>query len=160
MRASSVSTWAVALLLAGSAGADPAPGRVWEVNGVRLEPAQVERLADDIAHQTVLAVARLDGLELHDGQERALEAVYRDVALEVYDQAVGVVNREDLPDDAKEAQVKELVLNGQRRSTAYVKKILDPGQYAVYGAWEDRQVEAFRRRGLWSSSSRGRRPSR
>jgi hypothetical protein len=145
----------IALAAAAAAAAAP-PGRVWEVNGIRLEAEQVDRLADDIARQTVEAVRRVEGLALRDGQDRALLAVYRDVALEVYDRAVGVVNRSDLDDAAKEDQVKTLVLNGQRRSTAYVKRILDPAQYAVYSAWEDRQVEAFRARGLWSGSTRGR----
>ena len=146
------------LLLAASAGAaDPAAGRVWEVNGIRLEASQVERLADDIARQTVAAVRRVEGLVLRDGQDRALEAVYRDAALEVYDRAVATVNRSDLSDAAKEAEVKTLVLNGQRRSTAYAARILDPEQYRIYRAWEDRQVEAFEKRGLWSGSSRGRR---
>jgi hypothetical protein len=147
---------ALLLLAAAGAGAD-SPGRVWEVNGIRLEAAQVERLADDIARQTVAAVRRVQGLELHDGQDRALEAVYRDAALEVYDQAVAVVNRADLGDAEKEEQVKALVLNGQLRSTAYAERILDPDQYRVYRAWEDRQVDAFKKRGLWSGSSRARR---
>jgi hypothetical protein len=146
----------VPLCLASAAAAAAPPTRVWEVNGIRLEAAQVDRLAGDIARQTVEAVRRVDGLALHDGQDRALEAVYRDVALEVYDRAVAVVNRTDLTDEAKEEQVKTLVLNGQRRSTAYVKRILDSSQYEIYRAWEDRQVEAFRARGLWSGSTRGR----
>ena len=144
------------LLGAVAAGADPA-GRVWEVNGVRLEAAQVDRLAGDIARQTVAAVRRVDGLTLHGEQEVALEAVYRDAALDVYDRAVAIVNRSDLSDAAKEEEVKTLVLNGQLRSTAYAQRILDPDQYRIYRAWEDQQVEAFKKRGLWSSSSRGRR---
>jgi hypothetical protein len=146
---------ALALLASTQAAADPA--RVWEVNGVRLEAQQVERLASDVARQTVEAVRRVEGLSLEDGQDRALERVYRETALEVYDGAVGVVNRDDLPDAEKEQQVKRLVLNGQKRSTAYVQKILAPPQYEVYRAWEERQIEAFERRGLWSASSRGRR---
>jgi hypothetical protein len=154
MRASALA----ALLLLGAAGAaaEP-PGRIWEVNGIRLEAEQVDRLADDIARQTVAAVRRVDGLVLRDGQDRALETVYRDAALDVYDRAVAVVNRTDLGDDEKEAQIKTLVLNGQTRSTAYAERILDPDQYRVYRAWEDRQVDAFKKRGLWSGSSRGRR---
>jgi hypothetical protein len=144
------------LFLASAAAATAPPTRVWEVNGIRLEAAQVDRLAGDIARQTVEAVRRVEGLALRDGQDRALEAVYRDVALEVYEHAVSVVNRTDLDDDAKERQVKDLVLNGQRRSTAYVKRILDAPQYEIYRAWEDRQVEAFRARGLFSGSTRGR----
>jgi hypothetical protein len=147
---------ALALLASTQAAADPA-SRVWEVNGVRLEAEQVERLAGDVARQTVEAVRRVEGLSLEDGQDRALERVYRETALEVYDGAVDVVNRDDLPDAEKEQQVKRLVLNGQKRSTAYVRKILAPPQYEVYRAWEERQIEAFERRGLWSGSSRGRR---
>jgi len=153
---------ALAALLSLAPTAAPAapPTRVWEVNGIRLEAAQVDRLAGDIARQTVEAVRRVDGVALRDGQDGELLAVYRDVALEVYDRAVAVVNRTDLTDAAKEEQVKTLVLNGQKRSTAYVKRILDPAQYEVYRAWEDRQVEAFRARGLWSGSARGRGRSR
>lgn len=146
---------ALALALGAPAAADPAH-RVWEVNGIRLEADQVERLSSDVARQTVEAVRRVDGLALRDGQDRALEHVYRETALEVYDQAIAVVNRDDLGDPEKEQQVKELVLNGQKRSTAYVKRILAPEQYDLYRAWEDKQVEAFERRGLWSGSSRGR----
>lgn len=143
------------------AAADPgralAESRVWEVNGVRLEPAQVERLASDIAAQTVVVVERLEGLGLRDGQGEALEAIYRDVALDTYDRVVAVVNRDDLDDATKEAEVKRLVIAGQERSTARVAEILDAVQYATYRAWEERQVEAFRERGLWSSARRRRR---
>lgn len=131
--------------------------RVWEVNGVRLESAQVERLAADIAAQTVVAVERLDGLTLREDQGEALEAIYHDVALDTYDQVVAVVNREDLDDATKEAEVKRLVIEGQERSTERVAEILDAPQYATYRTWEQRQVEAFRERGLWSSSKRRRR---
>ena len=146
----------LALVAGAGAAADPAAPRVWEVNGIRLEAEQVERLSGDIARQTVEAVRRVEGLTLRDGQDQALEAIYRETALEVYDRAVAVVNRGDLDDAAKEQQVKQLVLNGQRRSTAYVEQVLGPAQYGVYRAWEDRQVEAFEKRGLWSGSSRGR----
>lgn len=148
---------AVAALVAAGAAADPATPRVWEVNGIRLEATQVERLSKDIARQTVEAVRRVQGLTLKDGQDHALEAIYRETALEVYDRAVAIVNRADLGDTEKEEQVKQLVLNGQRRSTAYVRTVLEPAQYEVYRAWEDRQVEAFEKRGLWSGASRGRR---
>jgi hypothetical protein len=147
----------LAAFAAAGAAADPATSRVWEVNGIRLEADQVERLSGDIARQTVAAVRRVEGLTLQDGQDRALEAIYRETALDVYDRAVAIVNRSDLPDAEKEEQVKRLVLNGQRRSTAYVQRLLGPAQYDVYRAWEARQVEAFEKRGLWSGSSRGRR---
>lgn len=149
----------IALCLA-ALHAAPAAGerdRVWEVNGIRLEPSQVERLARDIATQTVVAVERLDGLALRDGQGAALEAIYRDVALDTYDQVVAVVNRSDLDDAAKEAEVKRLVIAGQERSTLRVAEILDAEQYVAYRSWEERQVAAFRERGLWSSTRRRRR---
>jgi hypothetical protein len=137
-------------------GADAQAARVWEVNGIRLEAAQVERLADDVARQTVVAVGRLD-LALRAEQGEALEEIYRAVALDTYDQVVRVVNREDLADAAKEAEVKRLVIAGQEQSTVRVAEVLDPGQYATYRAWEEKQVEAFRSRGLWSSGRRSRR---
>ena len=34
---------------------------------------------------------------------------------------------------------------------------LDAAQYAAYRAWEEKQVRAFRERGLWSGGRRGRR---
>jgi hypothetical protein len=154
----------MALLLALAAlGGRPAhaqPARVWEVNGIRLEEAQVERLATDIARQTVVAVERIDGLALRQEQGEALESIYRAVALDTYDRVVRVVNREGLADAAKEAEVKRLVIAGQERSTARVAEVLDAAQYATYRAWEERQVEAFRQRGLWSSERRGRRGRR
>jgi hypothetical protein len=148
---------ALALVLANAAPAAAEPARVWQVNGIRLEPDQVERLAGDIARQTVAAVERLDGLELVADQPARLERIYRDVALDVYGAAVRVVQREDLGDAEKEERVKTLVLDGQARSTDRVAEVLDASQYAVYRAWETRQVEAFRHRGLWGRGSRGRR---
>jgi hypothetical protein len=135
-----------------------AQARVWEVNGVRLEPAQVERLARDVASQTVAAVERQPGVALSPEQGAALESIYHEVALGTYDQVVAVVNRADLDDAAKEAEVKRLVLEGQERSTARVAGVLAPAQYAAYRAWEQKQVEAFRQRGLWSGGRRARRP--
>lgn len=148
---------ALGLGLAVAVAAAAGEPRVWEVNGVRLEASQVERLASDIARQTVRAVERVDGIELEDGQAARLESIYRDVALDVYGEAVQVVNREDLGDAEKEERVKQLVLDGQDRSTARVAEVLDDAQYAAYRSWETRQVEAFRRRGLWSRGGRRRR---
>jgi tRNA U34 5-carboxymethylaminomethyl modifying GTPase MnmE/TrmE len=154
----------LALLLALAAlGGGPAyaqAARVWEVNGIRLEEAQVERLATDIARQTVVAVERLDDLELRPEQSEALEAIYRTVALDTYDQVVRVVNREDLVDADKEAEVKRLVIAGQEHSSTRVADVLDAGQYATYRVWEEKQVESFRQRGLWSRERRGRRGRR
>ena len=153
---------ALALLLAallaplGSA----AQARVWEVNGVRLEASQVERLASDIARQTVDAVERQPGLALREEQARSLEALYYSVALDTYDRVVVVVNQDGLDDAAKEAEVKRLVIAGQERSSGRVAEILDPAQYATYRAWEQKQVEAFRQRGLWSGGRRSRRGGR
>jgi hypothetical protein len=154
----------LALLLAlaaiGGGSAHAQAARVWEVNGIRLEQAQVERLATDIARQTVVAVERLDGLGLRPEQSEALETIYRTVALDTYDQVVQVVNREDLADAAKEAEVKRLVIAGQEHSSVRVADVLDAGQYATYRVWEERQVESFRQRGLWSRERRGRRGRR
>jgi hypothetical protein len=159
-----VTARSLALLLALAAiGGGPAhaqAARVWEVNGIRLEQAQVERLATDIARQTVVAVERLDGLGLRPEQSEALETIYRTVALDTYDQVVQVVNREDLADAAKEAEVKRLVIAGQEHSTVRVADVLDADQYATYRVWEQKQVESFRQRGLWSRERRGRRGRR
>ena len=143
------------LLLAPALGA--AQARVWEVNGVRLESAQVERLARDVASQTVAAVERQPAVALAPEQGEALETIYHEVALDTYDHVVAVVNRSDLDDAAKEAEVKRLVLEGQERSTARVAGVLAPAQYEAYRAWEEQQVEAFRSRGLWSGGRRARR---
>lgn len=140
------------LLGAGSSQAS----RGFEVNGIRLEAAQVDRLASDIARETVAAVRRIEGLALDEAQGERLEGIYREVALGVYDAAVQVVGRADLDDAEKERRVKDLVLEGQQRSTVQVSRVLDPAQYALYRVWEERQVEAFRRRGLWSSGRRRR----
>jgi tRNA U34 5-carboxymethylaminomethyl modifying GTPase MnmE/TrmE len=150
----------VALAALGGRPAHAQAARVWEVNGIRLEEAQVERLATDIARQTVVAVERLDGLALRTEQSQALEAIYRVVALDTYDQVVRVVNREDLADAAKEAEVKRLVIAGQEHSSTRAAEVLDAAQYATYRVWEEKQVEAFRQRGLWSSERRGRRGRR
>jgi hypothetical protein len=147
---------AVVLLAAPAPAAAQAGGRAWEVNGIRLEASQVDRLAADIAQQTVRAVTRIEGLVLHDGQGAALEQIYQDVALDVYDEAVAVV-AEDGPSDAeKEKRIVDLVLAGQERSTQRVAAVLDAEQYARYRTWEERQVQAFRERGLWSRGSRRR----
>jgi hypothetical protein len=148
----------LALLLAVVCAASArAEGRVWEVNGVRLEAAQVERLAGDIARQTVAAVQRLPEVALRPEQAPALEAVYRETALDVYGDVVDVVNRTDLSDAQKEALVKERVLAGQDRSSARIARLLSTDQYAAYRAWEARQIAAFRERGLWSQGRSRRR---
>jgi len=154
---------AVILLVFAALGREPVhaqAARVWEVNGIRLEAAQVERLAGDIARQTVVAVERLDGMALRPEQTRALESIYHAVALDTYDAVVRVVNQAELADAAKEAEVKRLVIEGQERSSLRVAEILEPAQYATYRSWEQQQVEAFRQRGLWSSGRRGRRAAR
>jgi Spy/CpxP family protein refolding chaperone len=149
---------AAAVLLAQAAPAQNA--RVWEVNGIRLESSQVERLASDIARQTVAAVERQPGLALQPEQAGALEAIYYAEALDTYDQVVAVVNRSQLDDAAKEAEVKRLVIAGQERSSERVAQVLAPAQYATYRAWEQKQLAAFEQRGLWSGGRRGRRNRR
>ena len=52
------------------------------------------------------------------------------------------------------------VIAGQERSTVRVAELLDPPQYTAYRAWEEKQVKAFRERGLWSGGSRRARGSR
>jgi len=151
---------AVALAVACAGAARAQTARVWEVNGVRLEASQVERLATDIARQTVVAVQRQPGLTLRAEQASALERIYHAVALDTYDQVVAVVNRTDLDDAAKESEVKRLVIAGQEQSTLQVQQQLDPAQYATYRAWEQKQVAAFQQRGLWSGGRRGRREER
>jgi hypothetical protein len=150
--------WLLLALLApvASHAGDPSP-RVWEVNGVRLEAAQVERLSSDIARQTVTAVGRQPGIGLRPDQAGALERIYHEVALDTYDRVVAVVNRKDVDDAAKEAAVKDLVIAGQERSTVRVAEVLDTDQYAAYRVWEEKQLKAFRERGLWSGDRRGRR---
>jgi hypothetical protein len=156
------SGWLAALWLAGaalSAQADPAPapGRSWEVNGIRLEPGQVERLAADMAKRTVEAVeTRVPDIALADSQREQMLEIYRGVSLGVYDRVVHVVGRDDLEDAAKEEQVRELVLAGQRESHAQLEKVLDARQLELYSAWESRQVEAFKSR-RWDRRKRRRR---
>lgn len=150
----------LALVTATAVVAQAQAARVWQVNGIRLEASQVERLAGDIARQTVSAVERQPGLVLTGTQAGALEHIYRGVALDTYDQVVAVVNRSDLDDAAKEAEVKRLVIAGQEQSSVRVATVLDPAQYESYRAWEQKQVEQFRQRGLWSSGRRARRAKR
>ena len=154
--------WAVAaaftVLLACTASAQqPAdPARVWEINGIRLEPAQVERLADDMAARTVAAVqTKVESIDLRDGQAEEMRAVYRGVALEVFADVVKEVERSDQTDAQKEERVRELVLEGQKRSHAKLETVLDARQLALYTAWEEKQVDAFKSR-RWNDRRRRR----
>ena len=141
------------LAAAQTAGAAP---RVWEIDGVRLEPAQVERLADDMAGRTVRAVQeKIPGIALREGQSEAMRAIYRRVALDVFAEVVREVARTDRSDAEKEARAHELVLAGQGRSHAALVSVLDAQQLALYTAWEDRQVEAFKSR-RWDERRRRR----
>lgn len=138
------------------------PREAWEVNGIRLEPEQVERLAQNVAKQTVLAVGKVEGLTPSAEQRARLETIYYQTALRVYEQAVKIVARTDLNDHDKETQIIDLVLDGQAQSTRQVEIVLTPAQYPIYRAWELRQIEAFKTRGLWANDSqkRGRRRTR
>ena len=145
----------LAARVAGAQATADAP-RVWEINGIRLEPAQVERLADDMAGRTVAAVQeKIPAIALRDGQAEQMRAVYRSVALDVFAEVVTEVARADQTDAQKEARVRELVLAGQTRSHAQLASVLDPEQLALYTAWEDRQVEAFKNR-RWNDRRRRR----
>ena len=131
--------------------------RVWEVNGIRLERSQVDRLATDMARRTVTAVERkVEGISLRTEQRDAMLEIYRDVALGVFDRVVGVVDRQDLSDSEKEGQVRELVLEGQRQSHARLESVLDDRQLALYAQWEDEQVRAYKS-ARWDRRRRGRR---
>jgi hypothetical protein len=135
--------------------ADPAE-RVWEVNGIRLERGQVDRLATDMARRTVAAVERkVPGIALRPEQRDAMLAIYRDVALGVFDRVVGVVDS-DLSDAEKEKQVRELVLEGQRLSHERLASVLDARQMPQYTLWEDEQVRAYKS-ARWDRRRRGRR---
>ncbi len=155
-------TWLISLLgllaVSPAALADaPEKGRVWEINGIRLDADQVERLADDMAERTVKAVEeKVEGIELRDEQRPALRDVYRRVSLDVYDEVVRVVADETLSDAVKEDRVRELVLAGQKRSHGLLAPILDERQLALYTRWEDGQVEAFRSK-RWEKRRRRRR---
>lgn len=130
--------------------------RVWEINGIRLEPAQVERLADDMASRTVSAVEeKVPGIDLRDTQLEQMRGIYRGVALDVFAGVVVEVARSDRTDAEKETRVRELVLEGQSRSHAELGAVLDSRQLALYTAWEDRQVEAFKTR-RWNDRRRRR----
>ncbi len=139
-----------------TAQSEAAAARVWEINGIRLEPAQIERLADDMAGRTVDAVReKIPAIALRDGQAEQMRAVYRGVALDVFSDVVREVARDDRTDAEKEARVRELVLAGQGRSHAELASVLDARQLGLYAAWEDRQVEAFKSR-RWNDRKRRR----
>jgi hypothetical protein len=149
---------ALTILLACAASAQqPAdPARVWEINGIRLESAQVERLADDMAARTVAAVqTKLEGIDLRDGQAEEMRTVYRGVALDVFADVVKEVDRSDQTDAQKEERVRQLVLEGQKRSHTRLETVLDARQLALYTAWEDKQVDAFKSR-RWNDRRRRR----
>jgi len=138
------------------AATEPTGERVWEVNGIRLERGQVDRLALDMARRTVAAVERkVEGIALRLEQREAMLEIYRDVALGVFDRVVGVVDREDLSDAEKESSVRELVLEGQRQSHDRLASVLDARQLPLYAHWEDEQVRAYRS-ARWDRTRRGR----
>jgi hypothetical protein len=136
-----------------TAQADPA----WEVNGIRLEAAQVERLADDLAGRTVSAVTeKVSDLRLQDGQRERLRAIYRAVALETYERVIPVVQDPALDAEAKQERVRALVLEGQRASHEQITNVLDARQMALYTDWETTQVAAFQSRRLDRRRTRSR----
>jgi len=130
----------------------PLAGRAegaWEVNGIRLEAAQVERLADDLAGRTLDAVmANVADLELAPPQRERMRAIYRTTALDVYGRAIPVIQDASLTEEAKRERVRELALEGQRKSHEELASVLDARQLAAYSEWEDAQVAAFRSRRL------------
>lgn len=149
---------AAALLLAVSLPALARAERVWEVNGIRLDSGQVERLADDMAVRTLDAVEQtVDGIGLRDDQRSRMREIYREVSLGVYEQVVEVIERDDLSDDVKEERVRALALEGQQRSRDLLRAVLDEAQMDLYSKWADDQVEAFQSRRLDSRRRRRRR---
>ncbi|MFQ5514694.1 MAG: hypothetical protein ACE5FG_09665 [Myxococcota bacterium] len=139
-----------------------APGaraeRVWEVNGIRLEADQVDRLADELAERTVQAVLeKVEGLDLSEAQRKQMHEIYRDVALDVYERVVEVIEDDSLGDAEKEERARELALEGQRRSHARLEAVLSDPQMALYSRWEHEQVDAFQSRRLDSRRRRRRR---
>ena len=86
-----------------------------------------------------------------------MHEIYREVSLSVYEQVVDAIERADLDDDSKEERVRELALEGQRRSHELIRSVLDEEQMGLYSSWEDDQVEAFQSRRLDSRRRRRRR---
>ena len=157
MTRASVAAWLIVVAARLAGAQTPAePARVWEINGIRLEAAQVDRLADDMAVRTVAAVQeKVPDIALDEGQAEQMRGVYRNVALDVFAEVVKEVARTDQSDAEKEARVRELVLAGQTRSHGELVPILDPRQLGLYTAWEERQVEAFKSR-RWNDRRRRR----
>jgi hypothetical protein len=146
-----------AVLARTAAAAEGPPERVWEVNGIRLERSQVDRLAADMARRTVAAVERkVEGIALRPGQRDAMLEIYRDVSLGVFERVVDVVDRSDLSDAEKESSVRELVLEGQRQSHERLTSVLDARQLPLYARWEEEQVKAYKS-ARWDRRRRGRR---
>lgn len=117
----------------------------WEVNGVRLEAAQVERLAADLATRTLGAVERgVTDLALTDPQRASLQEIYRSEALDVYRRIVADLENAELDERAREERARTLALEGQARSHERLLPVLDARQLALYSAWETRQIEAFK----------------
>jgi len=134
----------LAALAPGGASAQ-GDGELWEVNGVRLEAEQVERLAADLATRTVRAVETgVPDLALSDTQRTSVEAIYRSVALDVYRRIVADLEQADLDERAREERARALALEGQQRSHEQLVPVLDERQLALYSAWEARQIEAFK----------------
>jgi hypothetical protein len=98
---------------------------------------------------------KIPEIGLRDGQAEQMRSVYRNVALDVFAEVVVEVARGDRSDAEKEARVREFVLAGQNRSHAELVSVLDTRQLALYTAWEDRQVEAFKSR-RWNDRRRRR----
>ncbi len=119
--------------------------KVWEINGIRLEPDQVERLSEDMATRTLAAVEEnVEDIALAPEQRTRMLAIYKSVALDVYAEIVEVVNRSELSESSKEQQMRDLVLAGQSRSHDQLRSVLSEDQMARYAVWESAQVEAYK----------------
>jgi hypothetical protein len=135
----------VALLALAAPARAQVGAEAWEVNGIRLEAAQVERLAEDLSARTLGAVERgVAELALTDAQRASLQEIYRSEALGVYRRIVADLENGALDDRAREERARALALEGQERSHARIASVLDERQLPLYSAWEARQVEAFK----------------
>jgi hypothetical protein len=133
-------------------------GAPLEIAGLRIEPDQLERLASDTAARTLEAVeANVAGLELAASQKERMRAIYERAALDVFTRVVETYHRSDLDEAGKQERARELVLEGQRRTSQELAQVLDPAQLARYRAWEAEQVEAFASRRFETQRARRRR---
>jgi hypothetical protein len=147
----------LALLLAGPA-AGAGVGAPIEVAGLRIEPGQLERLASDTAARTLEAVETdVAGIALAAQQREQMRTIYQRAALDVFRSVIDLYGDAGLEDAVREQRARELVLEGQRRTSRELAGVLEPAQLERYRAWETAQVEAFTSRRFETQRARRRR---